>query len=185
MPPAAPKGAGILHHLAANLRRLRREAGLSQNALAERAGVSRRMLVGIEAGDSNVSLSTLDKIAHALGVLLPDLIVDRERPLESPVLAWTGERPGSTAVLRHAVPAARLAELWEWTLAPGETYESPADPQDWSEMVFVIAGRLRLTFPDRVLTIEAGHSAAYRTDRPIVFTALGEVPVRFLRNVVI
>ncbi|MGC3103919.1 helix-turn-helix transcriptional regulator, partial [Pseudomonas aeruginosa] len=55
-----------LEHVTGNVRRLRLQAGLSQVALARAASVSRRMLVGIECGDVNVSLSTLDRIAAAL-----------------------------------------------------------------------------------------------------------------------
>jgi transcriptional regulator with XRE-family HTH domain len=35
---------------------------MSQTALAEKSGVSRRMLVAIEAGEKNVSLTTLDRV---------------------------------------------------------------------------------------------------------------------------
>ncbi|MFA5123618.1 helix-turn-helix domain-containing protein [Zavarzinia sp.] len=175
--------APVLRHLAANLRRLRQAAGLSQEALAKVSGVSRRMLVAIEAGESNVSLSTLDRIAEALGVLLPALIVDTEEA--SPVLAWQGQRAESRAHLLQSVPARRQAELWLWELAPGDTYESPADPGDWHEMVYVVEGRLTLVFPDRRLHLEAGQSAAYPSTRPVVFENAGDGPLRLLRNVVI
>ena len=42
--------ASVLQHVSHNVRRLRQAAGLSQSALAECSGVSRRMLVAIEAG---------------------------------------------------------------------------------------------------------------------------------------
>ena len=45
----------VLQYLSSNLRGYRQQAGLSQMALAELSGVSRRMLAGIEAGDRNVS----------------------------------------------------------------------------------------------------------------------------------
>ena len=60
--------ASVLQHVSLNVRRLRNVAGISQATLAERSGVSRRMLVAIEAGEKNVSLTTLDLIAEALGV---------------------------------------------------------------------------------------------------------------------
>ena len=59
--------ASVLQHVSLNVRSLRNANGLSQSALAERSGVSRRMLVAIEAGEKNVSLTTLDLIAEALG----------------------------------------------------------------------------------------------------------------------
>ncbi|RTF25844.1 XRE family transcriptional regulator, partial [Serratia marcescens] len=64
----------VLQYLSSNLRGYRQQAGLSQMALAELSGVSRRMLAGIEAGDRNVSLAVLDKIAAALAISFTDLI---------------------------------------------------------------------------------------------------------------
>ena len=75
MLPKSDERPNVLEHVSENVRRLRRAAGLSQEALASAAGVSRRMLVGIEGGDVNVSLATLDRIAAALGVLFPDLVL--------------------------------------------------------------------------------------------------------------
>jgi transcriptional regulator with XRE-family HTH domain len=60
--------APVLQHVSLNVRRLRNAADLSQTALAEKSGVSRRMLVAIEAGETNVSLATLDRVAEALEV---------------------------------------------------------------------------------------------------------------------
>ncbi|WP_134620351.1 helix-turn-helix transcriptional regulator, partial [Pseudomonas aeruginosa] len=72
--PNPTERPSVLEHVSGNVRRLRLQAGLSQEALARAASVSRRMLVGIESSDVNVSLSTLDRIAAALGVLFPDLV---------------------------------------------------------------------------------------------------------------
>ena len=64
----------VLQYLSSNLRGYRQQAGLSQMALAELSGVSRRMLAGIEAGDRNVSPAVLDKIAAAPAISFTDLI---------------------------------------------------------------------------------------------------------------
>lgn len=52
----------------ANVRRLRRAAGLSQEALAERMGVDRAYISWIETGRQNVTLFTLWQAAQALDV---------------------------------------------------------------------------------------------------------------------
>jgi transcriptional regulator with XRE-family HTH domain len=61
----------------ANIRRLRRARGLSQEGLAHEAGIAMRYLAGIERGEENPSLAFLVKIAGALGVL-PGRLFDQD-----------------------------------------------------------------------------------------------------------
>jgi transcriptional regulator with XRE-family HTH domain len=51
-----------------NLRRLRTVAGLSQEALAEKANIAPRYLQMIEAGDFGCSLAVLIRLRRALNV---------------------------------------------------------------------------------------------------------------------
>jgi len=53
---------------AANVRRLRKERGLSQEELAEAAGVHRTYVGMIERGEKNVTIYNIQRIAIALGV---------------------------------------------------------------------------------------------------------------------
>ncbi|AGG05896.1 helix-turn-helix domain-containing protein [Dehalococcoides mccartyi] len=55
------------------IRDLRKQAGVSQEELADRAGVHRTYLGGIERGERNPSLKNIDAIARALKVSLSDL----------------------------------------------------------------------------------------------------------------
>jgi len=57
-----------------NLLRVRRRAGLSQEQLAFRAGVTRNYVGGLERGEKSPTLRTLDKLADALGVSPLDLL---------------------------------------------------------------------------------------------------------------
>ena len=87
--------ASVLQHVSLNVRRLRHAADMSQTALAEKSGVSRRMLVAIEAGDNNVSLTTLDRVAEALDVRFSDLIQAPDA-VPAPAIAATGRRARTT-----------------------------------------------------------------------------------------
>jgi antitoxin HicB len=49
------------------LRRARHDARLSQSALAKKVGVSQQQIAALESPDSNLTLSTLWKVAKALG----------------------------------------------------------------------------------------------------------------------
>ncbi|MGG2197544.1 helix-turn-helix domain-containing protein [Paenibacillus validus] len=50
------------------IRLLRKERGLSQAELASMAGLQDTYLGGVERGTRNISMETLEKIIHALGV---------------------------------------------------------------------------------------------------------------------
>jgi len=49
------------------IRRVRKEEGLSQGQLAQKAGVSQQLISRIEKGEENMSLITLKKISKGLG----------------------------------------------------------------------------------------------------------------------
>ncbi len=52
----------------ANIRRLRKERGLSQETLAGEAGLAMRHLGRIERGEGNPTVAILSKLADVLGV---------------------------------------------------------------------------------------------------------------------
>ncbi|CAB1261381.1 helix-turn-helix transcriptional regulator [Vibrio cholerae] len=56
------------------VRQLRKEKGLSQEALADLAGIDRSYMGHIERGDQNITLTKIHQIANALGVLATDLL---------------------------------------------------------------------------------------------------------------
>lgn len=60
--------------LGERVRRLRSQKGWSQSELARRAGVSRRFLVQIEAGEGNASLLRLSELVQALDCSLVSLL---------------------------------------------------------------------------------------------------------------
>lgn len=179
--------ASVLQHVSQNIRHFRHLCGLSQAALAERSGVSRRMLVAIEAGEKNVSLTTLDLIAEALGVAFSTLIQAPEKRDLSRIneLAWAGAYPGSKAILLGTSPARREAELWEWTLAPGECYQSGADAEGWSEQIYVAEGCLTLVIEEQVHHLATGDFHVFPSNCNYAYRNDGDDPVRFVRNVVL
>jgi len=55
------------------VRSRREELGLTQEDLAEKAGIHRTYLSDIERGTRNVSLVNIERLADALSLSLPDL----------------------------------------------------------------------------------------------------------------
>jgi transcriptional regulator with XRE-family HTH domain len=55
---------------------MRDERGYSQEELAERAGLHRNYVGGVERGERNVALENIVKLAKALGVPARELFAD-------------------------------------------------------------------------------------------------------------
>jgi len=62
--------------LAGNIRSLRRDRCLSQEALAEVCGLHRTYVGSVERGERNVTLSTLEAFSKALGVSVIELLAE-------------------------------------------------------------------------------------------------------------
>ncbi|QRM54423.1 XRE family transcriptional regulator [Sinorhizobium sp. BG8] len=176
----------VLAHVSGNLRRLRQEAGLSQTALAQASGISRRMIVAVEKGDANISLSSLDKLAAAIGVGFVDLVRDPtvESRTDINEVTWRGTREESCAVLLGSAPATSEAQMWLWALGPGERYDAEPDPPGWHEMIFVMEGTLRLELSGKVRDYSVGSFAVYSTAQAYSYSNPGPAGVRFVRNVI-
>lgn len=65
--------------LAQNLRRFRATRGMSQEALADLAGLHRTYVGSVERGERNVSIDNIERLASALGVSVPDLLAHYPR----------------------------------------------------------------------------------------------------------
>ncbi len=57
-----------------NLKRLREDRGLTQEAFADKVGFSQQYLSGLENGKRNPTVITLYEIAKALGASVEDLV---------------------------------------------------------------------------------------------------------------
>lgn len=64
--------------LGAQLRELRRSRGLTQEGLAEELGVTPRYLAGIERGERNLTLDSVDALAEQLQVPAITLLVQAD-----------------------------------------------------------------------------------------------------------
>ncbi|MBI1765492.1 MAG: helix-turn-helix transcriptional regulator [Acidobacteria bacterium] len=60
-----------------NIKRLRLAQGLSQEALADLAGLHRTYIGAVERGERNITLLNANRIAAALGVKLSDCLKER------------------------------------------------------------------------------------------------------------
>ena len=145
------------------------ERGWTLDQLAERSGVSRRMVVNVEQGSSNPSIATLLRLSDALGVGLPALVDVYQEPAlqvtetgHAPVL-WRGPSGGQGALVAGTEPP-NVVELWDWTLEPGEAHDTESHTAGTRELLLVLSGQLKLHVGPQVVLLEAGQSAAFRGD---------------------
>jgi transcriptional regulator with XRE-family HTH domain len=66
------------------LRRLREAAGISQEELANRAGLHRTYVGSVERGERNISLTNIHALADALGVPVGQMFAGRDDLAKTP-----------------------------------------------------------------------------------------------------
>jgi transcriptional regulator with XRE-family HTH domain len=84
----------LQQRLGRNLRILRKGKGLSQEAFADALEIHRTYMGGLERGERNVTLKTVERIAAALGIDPADLLSDQLRTAEP-------DRPSQRAETRR------------------------------------------------------------------------------------
>lgn len=76
---------------------------MSQDDLAQRAGISRTSVVNIEAGRQGVALATLYRLAEALGASPGDLLPELAEVGETPAIAIGPETDDSSRLIRRVM----------------------------------------------------------------------------------
>jgi DNA-binding XRE family transcriptional regulator/mannose-6-phosphate isomerase-like protein (cupin superfamily) len=176
--------------LARNLREWRARRGWSQAVLAQRAGLSKGMLVQVEQAQTNPSIATLCKLANALGVALPRLVEVGDEPLVRRVTPaeiawlWRGRRQGSAAGLIAGVETPFPVELWEWRIAARDGYDAVAHPAGTREFIFVLEGAATLDVDGVEVRLGAGECGVFQADRPHRYASAGGRATRFVMVVI-
>jgi transcriptional regulator with XRE-family HTH domain len=167
--------------VAANLRRLRAERGVSTVALARDSGVARATLAQLEAGRGNPTLETLYALANTLGVALADVIAPPPSSDVSVVRAGEGPRVAGAAVRARLV--ARVSgpfELYDMALRVGRRQRSQAHPAGVVEHVLIHTGRARVGPESAPVELGPGDYARYPADVVHVYEALEAVGATLL-----
>ncbi|WP_038346256.1 helix-turn-helix domain-containing protein [Acinetobacter sp. A47] len=175
----------VLEHVGKNIRHFRDLRQLSQQQLADRAGVSRRTIAALETGQVNISLAKLDAIAAVLGIDFRRMVSAPELGAAAVVnsLAWQGQNPDSHATLLASVPVSTQVELWTWSLAVGEVYHAEADQQGWRELIYVLEGELTLEFAQETRVVQAGDTILFESSVRYAYANRGIQPLKFMRHV--
>ncbi len=137
--------------------------------LSELAGISRRMLINVEQGTANPSVSILLRLSDALGLGLPALVEPPEPRATSLTRAgegatlWSGEN-GGRGILVAGTEAPDVLELWDWTLAPGERHESEAHSAGTRELLHLHKGSITVEVGEQSHKLRAGDALTFYSD---------------------
>ena len=149
---------GVVARLGQRIRDSRQALDLSVAALAERSGISRRMLTQIELGQANPSVATLDLVAAGLGTTFAALMgVSSETPPDG-VEVWSTPT-GSWAILLDAIDTADMSvETWKWRVVAGDEFIGESGTPSPGHMLHVIEGEVDIVGDEGVRTIGVGES---------------------------
>ncbi|MGE4340612.1 MAG: helix-turn-helix domain-containing protein [Pigmentiphaga sp.] len=87
LPTRFEDGAQAL--FAANVRRVRRDKGLTQERLAEAADLHPNYISSVERGERNISIRNIERIAFALDVSMAYLLTPPEQAADAASAALT------------------------------------------------------------------------------------------------
>lgn len=168
--PSLPEHTAAPPSVADAIKRLRRQAGLSLDELAQRCGVSRSMLSQIERDTTNPTVATLWRITQTLGVSIDEVL---GQPKPAAQIEWTPQH-----ALPHMSSADGLVQLrvlgpldtagqhewYEFTAQPGGRLTSKAHSPGTQEHLYVLEGQVQVSSHEDQHIAGAGDLVRYAAD---------------------
>jgi transcriptional regulator with XRE-family HTH domain len=174
----APVGVdSFVRAVAANVRSLRMQAGLTLADLAAAAGLGKSTLAQLESGKANPSVETLWAIAAALQVPFAR-IVEEVRPALRVVRAadvppmHSAEAPGWAGRLLSASHSRASFDLYSLDLEAGAVRHADPHHPGVVEHLVVVTGSLRAGPQDAPVLLGQGDLLTFGADVPHVYEAL-------------
>ena len=167
----------INRQISANLKRLRKEKGLTLTDLSGICGVSKSMLGEIERGTTNPTILVLWKIAEGLKMPLTQLIQEEEK-------AWTIVR-GTQGRQINTDPefaifsifpyyAPHRLEIHRIEIPPGAALSNPGHMAGVEEYILVVSGGVSLTAGTLKTDLAVNDAVRFRADVAHEFTNSGD-----------
>jgi transcriptional regulator with XRE-family HTH domain len=176
--------AAHARHLGRRIHELRTGRGWTQDALAERAGMSKAMLSKIERGENNPTLVIGAKIAAALDLTMSQLIGadERQRALRLPKEQRVTYLDPATGIERRLFPAfgSSAVDIVQVVMPMGASTGERAPHLNLMEYYLLVEqGAVRATVNGASYDLEAGDAFYYVADTPHRFDNIGPGEARY------
>lgn len=157
-------------NVGARIRTLRRKRGLSLRALAELCELSPNTISLTERGTTSPSVSTLHRLATALGVDITSFFDDRPEKVTA-VLTRADDRPlsGSASVLLESLGSGLEDQAFVpfvVTLKPGVSNENHTMVHPGHELVYCLRGQLDYEIAGEHYRLAQGDALLLRAELP-------------------
>ncbi|MEW6661592.1 MAG: helix-turn-helix domain-containing protein [Bacillota bacterium] len=172
--------------LGETIRRIRAEKGLSLRELADMTELTPSFLSQVERDLAEPSITSLRKIADALGVPIFYFLMDNEKP--SPVVRKNERKalkmPESHLVYELLVPDLnRSMEVWMGRLAPGAvSCDTPLSHQG-EECIVVLQGKMEVQLGEETHVLDEGDTIYYFGAVPHKLKSVGDQELVFLSTI--
>jgi transcriptional regulator with XRE-family HTH domain len=164
--------ASVSNQLGRAVQRLRKNFGLSLAELSAQSGVAKSIISQIEHNETNPTLTTIWRLAHALDVSIESMLQGGE---DGPFIEHLGR--GATPIFVSDDGLCRLAVIgwlktvdwlqwYDFHADPGGVLESAAHARGSVECLSVLDGELELDVGGSIETVGTGETSRYRCDRP-------------------
>jgi transcriptional regulator with XRE-family HTH domain len=167
----------FVRSVAANIRELRRTAGLTLAELAAAAKLGKSTLAQLESGRGNPSVETLWAIAAALEVPFARLVEEPGptlrvvRAADVPAV-YSAETPGWSGRSLAATERRGTFEIYALDLEQGALRHAQAHHAGVTEYLLVVTGRLRAGPEGNLVELSAGDLLTFVADVPHTYEAL-------------
>lgn len=153
--------------IAANVRRLREQLGLSQQQVAVIARIPRPTWANLESGQANPTILVLTKVASALNVGVEDLLESSLGPARLVRAETLPTRRRGRVAVRSLLPEPLPGLSWERMAVPPKAQLAfTPDTKGSRKYTACEVGELDVVIADTTYTCLAGDVLVYRADQP-------------------
>lgn len=178
----------MISDIGANLRRLRKQEGLSLRELSGSTGLSATLLSQLERGVAEPSLRSLRALSTVFGTDASTLFDGGTPGVLKTYVSRPGQRPRISSPIgqiqyERVTPNNGQVEVLKGHLEPGDWSSEEPWAHEAVECAYVETGTLTVEIESEEFTLESGESVTFSSNRAHRYGNLSSAPVSFLLSV--